>query len=356
MFRHTPFELGTRIDLLEDEKRVSGLDVFDLQMRIGDVPVRCGGIGNVWTAREQRMKGYSRRVLEEAVHLMAEQGYHLSALFGIPNYYDKFGFASALIECEASVVTRDAEGASARYPVRAARPEDLPAIARIYELHAQRSGAVVRCPEAWPGFRFGPGWSERFGAFVVTEGERVIGYATHDLDPTRCRIGEAGYATPAAYSTLLARAAQLAVERRVERITLHLPPDDPFLHYCRRYGCKVEITYPHRAQGMARIVDQTALLERLQPLFQRRLQATGMGDRAGALLISTDLGKDCLGQGPQTVSVELPQWLLAQLLLGYRSAPDALFETGARADDGALPMLEALFPAGYPYIWNGDRF
>ena len=48
--------------------------------------------------------------------------------------------------------------------------------------------------------------------------------------------------------------------------------------------------------------------------------------------------------------------MLLQLLLGYRPAEDALFETEARADEALQPLLPVLFPQGYPYIAMSDRF
>lgn len=45
VFRVTPYERGVNLDLMIDDKRVSGLKVVDLQVHIGEAIVRCGGIG-----------------------------------------------------------------------------------------------------------------------------------------------------------------------------------------------------------------------------------------------------------------------------------------------------------------------
>ena len=357
--RHAPFEGGTKIELLIDDKPVSNLSVFDLRMRIGDVAVRLGGIGDVQTSREYRLKGHARRLLEDSVFFMREQGYHLSALFGITDFYSKFGFASALVQAESSVATRDAETAVARYELREFSREDARPVAEIYgAMHRQRTASVVRDPATWKGFTKGTRWSDQVAGFVVVSQGRVIGYASYDLDPWRCALGEVGYHDASVFSTLLAGAAKLALERRAECISIHTPPDDPFLVYCRRYGCETKVTYSRCARGMVRIINQRELLGLLHPLFTRRLWATGREEWSGVLVFRTDLGEDrlCFGASDKELRVQMPQWMLAQLLLGYRSVSDALFETETHVDEEAVPILEALFPQGYPYIWVSDRF
>lgn len=353
--QRTALDRGFRLDWLVDGEPVSGLTVHDLRMRIGQVPVRCGGIGAVSTKREHRLRGYASRVLHGAVETMKAEGYHISALFGIPDFYHRFGFAPVMPECEASVATRDAERAQAHFAVRALSADDVPAILRLSEAQqARRTGSIVRDIEHWHWFRFGPRWGDRVGGLAAVDGEgTVVGYVAHDLDPTRCSAGEIGYVDSTVYSTLLAGLARVAVERRVERITLHVPPDEPFLEYCRRYGCKIEINYPRCGGAMARIINQTALLERLWPLFAARLRSW-----QGTVVFDTDLGQDRLsfGKSGPTVRLALPQSVLVQLLFGWRSVGDALSEPGVHAEPEAVPVFEALLPVGYPYTWVGDRF
>jgi len=356
---HTPFGVGTKVELLVGDKPVSSLEIFDLKMRIGDVAVRLGGIGGVQTVREYRLKGYARRLLEHSVSFMREQGYHLSALFGITDFYHKFGFASALVQAESSVATRDAEAAVARYELREFSREDARPVAEMYEaMHGQRTASIVRDPSTWKGFAKGTRWNDQVAGFVVVSQGRIIGYASYDLDPWRCALGEVGYRDPSVFSTLLAGAAKLALERRAERIYIYTPPDDPFLTYCRRYGCETKVSYARCSGGMARIINQGGLLGLLHPLFVRRLRAAGREDWSGVFVFRTDLGEDrlCFGTSGNELLVQMPQWMLAQLLLGYRSVSDALFETEAHVDEEAVPILEALFPQGYPYIWISDRF
>lgn len=355
--RRSPFEFGTRIEVLVDDVVASSVNVLNRLVRIGYVQLRLGGIGDVSTKRAFRQQGFARLMLEDAVTYMQEDGFHLSALFGIPNFYHRFGYIPALPGTESTIATRDAELAQARFPIRPMRPEDCPRVAAIYEqMNASRTLSCVRDPATWTGFRIGAGWNDRIDAFVVLAGEEIIGYASYDLDPWRCALGEVGYSTPDAWSTILAEAARQALEKRVEKITIHAPADDPFLHYCRRYGLSTSLYYAHNAHGMGRLINQGATLQAIQPLLKQRLDISATRWR-GTLEFATELGSDAveLGAGEQ-VTINLPQTLLTQWLCGYRDVAESLFESDVHVPSQIVPVLQAIFPAGYPYIYASDRF
>jgi predicted acetyltransferase len=348
---------GMRIELSVDGTVASSVIVVDRVVRIGNIPLRMGGIGDVSTRRAFRQKGYARQMLDDAVRYMQEAGYHFSALFGIPSFYPKFGFVVAIPGTESTIATRDAELAQSRFPVRPFLPEDAKRVAEIYEqMNANRTFTCVRDPNSWTGFRIGAGWNDRIDAFVVLDGDTIIGYASYDLNPWGCAFGEVGYTTPSVYSTLLAEAAKQANEKRLEKLTIHAPVDDPFVIYCRRYGCNTSMNYARNAHGMARIVNQAATLKAIQSLLFGRLQASQV-DWRGTLVFATDLGTDEveLGSGTRLV-LHVSQMILTQWILGYRGIEDALFETDAEVPAEAIPVLKAIFPMGYPYIYASDRF
>ena len=355
--RHTPFDEGTRLELCLEGKAVSGLSVHDLTLRIGERTVRCGGIGGVGTPNEHRMKGYARQILDASITFMQDEGYHLAALYGIPSFYTRWGFAPAMPECRVTIKTRDAELAPSRFQVRPMTREDAPSVGALYAAaNATRTGTVVR-PEDWAGFKRGPGWTSRFGAFVAEDDQGVAGYAMYTLDQGSLEVGEVGYRDRSVWSTLLAEVGRIAWDRRLEELTILGPFDDPFFAYCQRYGCSITLAYPRNAHCMARVINQDALVETLAPLLRRRATEAGMGG-ADALMIETELGRTrlSLDSEGETWRFRLPQWALAQLVLGYRSVDDQLFETEAHTDPGAIPLLEAIFPVGYPYTYTPDRY
>lgn len=75
----------------ENEEWLSRLGLREYQMRFGAAQLKMGGICRVGTKEEHRNKGYSRRVMDHTIVFMSENGFDVSMLFGIPNFYHKFG-------------------------------------------------------------------------------------------------------------------------------------------------------------------------------------------------------------------------------------------------------------------------
>ncbi len=101
-----------KFELLLDEpggSPVSWLIINDLEVKVGKTYLKTGGVGGVGTLEEHRMKGYSRMVMEFSIEYMTRNEYDVSMLFGIPDYYIKWGYASTLPNCKITIPLRNAE-------------------------------------------------------------------------------------------------------------------------------------------------------------------------------------------------------------------------------------------------------
>ena len=109
---------------IEDEEWVSSLGLIEYQMRFGSAYLKMGGIRAVGTREAHRNKGYSRRVMEATITFMTENGYDVSMLFGISNFYHKFGYATAIPETYVGFDTKDVPTAAPKL-VRILRNVDI---------------------------------------------------------------------------------------------------------------------------------------------------------------------------------------------------------------------------------------
>src|SRR6266536_1777487 len=85
----------TAAELFVEGKWVSGLEIVPLTIRVGSATVRMDGIGGVETDRAQRNRGYARRLLEATVEHMRRGDAALTMLYGIRDFYPKFGYTTA---------------------------------------------------------------------------------------------------------------------------------------------------------------------------------------------------------------------------------------------------------------------
>lgn len=363
---------------IDDETEVAHLWVIDLPMRIGKADVRMAGIGGVYTEREHRMKGYMRHLFEDTVTYMVDEGYDLSLLFGIPNFYNKFGYATCLAKYRVKVATRDAEDAglgkrsgmqSGDYAARSIESSDMPDVVALYNANnATRTGTIVRDPETFTEFTKGSGWGSSTESCLWEDASGALaGYAVWDRDVKAVKVVEIGTKDVDLFPAMLSAFARQAVEKRCESIEFYLPTDHAFSEYLQRWGAAWQIEYPRYSDGMMRILNLDELFAKLTPELTRRLSRSKPAQASGTVTLETDLGSVSLRAGEGKVDVELgtsleatlvlSQSVLMQLIVGYRSVRDALNTPDVRLTEwDALPLLEALFPVDVPYVWHSDHF
>jgi predicted acetyltransferase len=315
------------------------------------------------------MKGYMRVLFEDTVRYMVDESYDCSMLFGIPNFYPKFGYAVCLPFAKVTIQTRDAELAKVdakSCTTRPIAPGDLPAIVDLYnQRNADRTCTLVRSAEYFKGFNRGTHWNQPAEAIILLDAQGAFaGYAAWDKSAQAVNVMEVESVDPSFYPALLHEFARQAIEKRCDHISLFMPPDHPFAEFMQRYGCEWTIQYMRHSDGMIRLLNQDSLFEKIVLELQRRTARVRVA--AGALTFETDLGATTINlhEGvvrvtPGTQSdqvIKLPQDKLAQLVVGYRSASDLLTDPAIQACGDARPLLDTLFPKCQPHVWMPDYF
>ena len=354
---------GWRVEIVKDDRSISRLWIIDRQMRIGSCPVYTGGIAGVGTDEEYRNQGLSRRVMQASLALMQRESYDASILFGIQDFYHKFGFATCMPERRLYLRTRDAERAQKHLRIRAVRPADLAAIKRIYNRdNAARTASVVR-DRTWKPFAMGSFFGiEARIQVVLDDKDRVVGYVAYDEVRQHCRAAEVGGRGDEVFSTILHYMARRAVDLRKEQLSFSLPVDHPFARFCRQYGCRDSTHFDRNAGPMGRLIAVDSFLVKMLPVLAERW---GTADRALGLGFKTAIGSCAIGWHRErlqrldtshgALSVRVDQDALIQLAMGYLAAGDLKAQDKLRASSGALALLEQLFPQQTAHMWWADR-
>lgn len=143
-------------ELVVKNEVVSSLQVIDYRIRIGSAEIRMGGIGEVKTKEKYRKKGYMRRLMEDTVEYMKNEGYDVSMLFGISSFYTKFGYSVSLPEHKLAVSTRNAEDAkndAENYKIHRIRKKDIDSVLGLYNKNNQgRVCSIIRTKKHFSGF------------------------------------------------------------------------------------------------------------------------------------------------------------------------------------------------------------
>ncbi|MEX0886707.1 MAG: GNAT family N-acetyltransferase [Phycisphaeraceae bacterium] len=340
------------LELIVDSQVASRLTLIDFQQQIETVRLRMGGIAAVNTDPAHRFRGHARSLLWHTLGWMRQQGFDLSLLFGIADFYPKFGYAPAFSTTSLRLAVRDAEqlpaGDLTLAPFNAGR--HLDAVLRIFRRHSHgRTGPIVRDRRTWTPFRKGLNWHTRAVVQVALDARgRVQGYWARDDTPHDVTVLEVGCAAPAVAPAIIRAAGRHGVAERVERIRFVLPPDHPVMRYATLLGGTQETHHRRDAHAMARLIHVGSTLRKLAPLLATRLPGRG------SLNLKTNLDHVTLrwGDGEFDVSdhplpgprVQLPQWALAQLILGHADVSSLAALTWIRGSNRALDDLARLFP------------
>lgn len=368
---------ATKLSLYRDGEELSRTWIVPYTLRVGATTVRMDGIGGVGTPEEYRNKGYSRQVLTAAVEYMKAGDALLTTLYGIPDYYPRWGYATAGHEGGVRLTRLEIDNVLPEgYSIRPVTEADLPAIRAIYASETKGIvGSALRDEDdtVWRELRkaIAEGRDE---CRVVISDDAVVAYAwtasfiwwmqkKQREQPEALNIGEAFAVNPEAADALLAALRQWAVELDRPFADIHQPPVGT-LGLAMRLQDTVEMTVTFKdGQFMARSTGTLALLAALQPELSRRWRETRT-DWRGTVRILTDgemvdlvLADDVAVVSPvgkAVLMVELSPGDLARLALGSYPPLDLLARIGVL--DAAVGPLVALFPERRPYLFPADRF
>jgi hypothetical protein len=392
--------------LLLDGRQVSRVVIVPMLMRIGAAVVRMDGIGGVSTEEEFRNRGYSRRVMETAVEQMRRGDAALSTLFGIEDFYQKFGYETTGPEYTVVLPLAEATAPTRSLPrgwrFRPLTPGDMPAVMRLYHANTRRAtGALVRHDagddpseterladlnpdarkiglRAWnrlQGIAVEPGedacrvlvdQSGRIGAYAWFGANWWMGIRRRDL-PGAFHIAE-GMARDAEVADTLLVACRIWAEEAGsdgDGIALAIPPEGPVAMAAAYEGGQMLGVYTRGGNFMGRVLDLGRLLRLLQPElaarvrsarlpFQGRLNFRTDEDEAAIVIRDDDVQVD--GRASGGLVVELPQTALARLCLGGFDPADVLARLPNRPNAEVEAVLRALFPRRMPHIYPMDRF
>ncbi len=358
-----------KLELSDGGEAVARLTIVDSEMRLLKTWLRMGGLASVRTNPAHRGKGYGRRLLLGTLDYMREEGYLVSTLFGIPDFYSNFGYATVLPrKSVVSVRTGAAEMLPGALGVREAGPADAAALLDIYhEANAERNGPLKRSKSSfsqWPDKA--DDWFQEPRRILVAEENGVpVAYVVGEqrwraeskwgVRPHEIAVARAGAARAA--SSLIRALAQEAAQQRCEWLKFEMLPDSPLVAVLRQVGFSHEIEYSHDQGGMGRIIDLAGLAEALTETLATRNLALNESLRLGKLsfVCEDEQAEVVLGVG-RTVAIALPQHALLQLLMGYRGIHELRLEHPTCVEQQDVAPVDALLPQGYPYMWNNDHF
>lgn len=368
---HTDEPGAHRALLMLDGKDIARVTTLDLRMRVGSAILTMGGIAGVGTDDEHRGKGYAALLMQASLDWMREAGYDCSVLFGIRNFYHRWGYAPLWADSVLTLSVTEAALLDSPLTLVPCPAELLPQVGSLFnQTNGTRTGSLVR-REDWTGPSKGLDWSTGGQVFASVVDDQLVGYVILDDKPGRVEVVELAAAPGplegAFYAALIAFCGHQTEQQGLEAFNVHAPLDHPFCLFARRLDGLATLRHARTGGPMGCFVNLGSAFAQLAPELGRRLEHSPKPPSVNSCVsLSTDIGELTLRakEGRVTViegggahdAVRLPQSLLMQLVVGYRPFSDLVLEPLVEVAGNPGPLLGLLFPPQWGYIWPTDHF
>lgn len=257
--------------ILRDEGKIVGqLAIHPLQLRVGTLRLKAGGIGTVATDPERRGEGIMGVLLRRAVEEMERRRYDLSILGGDRQRYGWFGWENAGIRTVYTLSARSVGSTTARdCDISLLRNPELSEdiLGRILRIHSGTSRSTVR-PRALVADILNRTSRD---VWIAEQGQRwaylVLGGARHQARPYE-RVDEIG-----GDGTLVQQALQRIMDRyRLSGLRAVAGVDS----YAHGVFTPISEGWHSESDGMAKILDVPSLLEKIYPVMAELARQRGV--------------------------------------------------------------------------------
>ncbi|MHC4983048.1 MAG: GNAT family N-acetyltransferase [Planctomycetota bacterium] len=338
------------------EKVVTHWGIRKCRMRIGRAVVRVAGVGDVATHGEMRRRGLMARTAIAGVEATRQAGYDMSLLFGLSDFYHRFGFVSAWPSQRYVVAAERLPAGPPGVKLRKVPNIGRPDLARLYNrFHARLTGTAVRGSSAAGKGLGGYVWTDRAG--------RAAGYVC-----VRVARGAVDCVDAAGQAEQVLRVlSSLARRHKVREVcfgALHY--DSDLAKLLRRSFCRLEIQYAASGGAMIRTLNLASTLRKISSQLSWRLKHSDLAGWRGKLLVADPRERVVLrinrskveivpAGGPFKHAIRGGEEI-AQLLIGA-DEPKEVAETGKMRLTGDAPgLINVMFPNQHPMLAAPDRF
>ena len=267
----------TRVALWGDEIAAT-LRLTTDTIRIGEARLKMGGIGWVATENAFRHKGIMVKLIQNTFQYMYRNNYHVSMLFGIPGFYQQFGYVSALAEFSTSMpVSEEAYVPHGPYKLRLAKPGDIAAIQKI---HTAQDGNTA-CSLIRSVAHMRNGWRDWKGMQVLTNpAGKVTGYFLAKKKKDHLSIREAAALDWVGCGNILHACLQQSEKACLPRLRFMVPPSHPLIQRIMQYHSTHEMRLEQNENGMMALVSLQETLESMIPEWEHRLRSSALASES----------------------------------------------------------------------------
>jgi len=194
----------------------------------------------------------------------------------------------------------------------------------------------------------------------VNKAGMPVGYYIIEADYSHLTVVEAGWSSETVFPDIVLSAAGIAARLRLEIVTYVLPEDHPLMDFCRPLRLRKRVAHRKDSGAQVRLVSVASTLRKLAEGIGTRLDGSDSLD----ILTNLDDVRISWSDDSCTVdasdkgkpAVQMPQWALAQLVYGYRTARSLKVEGAISGTAVSIEVLDKMFPRIPHFFYVVDEF
>lgn len=349
--------------LFVDNRLAACLTLYSYTVRLGEARLSMGGVAHVATDPACQKAGHAARLMANTMDYMEEEKFQISCLFGIADFYHRWGYTSVFPEHTITMTIEEAlAGSEAGGRERHLKPADLNAVQRLH-LHndTDTAGSIIRFSQhynsQWPK------WEN--GRVLLDDRGKVVAYHQGNINGHEYQILEADLIDASWSAPLLHACALYARNAGATRLCFHLPPSHLLANFFLLFQSEHTMRVPRNCHGMMTIIHLSDTLKAMKAEWQHGMKHQLPPDFSSEVtliidkepwLIQSDHGDLEISQKAGKNKLNLTLQEFTHLLVGFRSW-NMIVPTGQSAmSPSTQSLLSVLFPRRSPYIWAMDRF
>jgi predicted N-acetyltransferase YhbS len=355
---------NSRIGLL-DNQLVTHVGVYTYDTRVGSARLKTAGLGYVATHGDHRKKGLMQKTITATLDDARQNGFDLSLLFGINDFYHRFGFSRAFTHTDYHLRTSDiAKTRADAKKLHAFTLHTRPELDALYNRHADKNNLV--------GTAVRPTWRKIFrrrniciGNFWTASNKpdaKPAGFLVYINRVPRLDILEA-VGEP---SEILAAAR--AIANKLHCLDIRFPDlhhNDPLARRLRAGNVKVESRYFKSAEAMGAVLNLRSTLQKMLPELSRRAAASTPLNTTLTLAIP---GQEVTLNLARKISIAAKtpprknqnrvetKTEMIQFILGTDAPAEIVAAYKTKLTNRAEQILSRLFPARHPMLPQMDQY
>jgi len=332
IYNHPKMTLKNHFVIKHHGKMVATLNLIPLNWSIDDIPLKVAEMGCVATLEEYRHQGLMRRLVNEYHEAIAEQGYDLSVIEGIPYFYRQFGYEYALpLNEETRIPMEKLPDYKSKLAIRPFTNKDIPEAMKLltkaqekFYVHGTRDEQIWKMQQETNMIS-----EHRFEAYALENNDKMIAYFRIIRKPESKELIllEVTDTDCPATNAILSFIKNIGKKGQFETLVARTSYYDPLTRILVALGAEQRVP-PYAWQ--IRVTDYACLLQKMKPLFEKRIarseycgltEEVNLNFRRYIIQMTFENGVITKVQklsSAETCTVGVNPLVFIKLLLGYR--------------------------------------